>query len=279
MYLLYLDDSGDVDDPNINHFVLGGVAVFERQIHWLDQELNSIAARFDPANPHIVELHGNPMLQGNKGWKSFPQSERISAMQDCLRAFTRIPQSNVAFAIVIEKGSVKDVDPVEHAFEMLINRFDLFLRKRFQQGDPQRGLLVMDESSYEKRFQGLARNFKTQGHRWGQLRNLAEVPLFVDSRATRLIQLADIVSYSIFRNFEKKDDRFLPIIKDRFVIDRSGSTLIEWLLPPKQRPQALGLARSEHSTTVTKNGSTSTVTVVEEAVLIASNEKATNRGE
>lgn len=30
MYLLYVDDSGEESDPNINHFVLGGFAIFER---------------------------------------------------------------------------------------------------------------------------------------------------------------------------------------------------------------------------------------------------------
>ncbi|WP_366469013.1 DUF3800 domain-containing protein [Pandoraea sp.] len=32
----------------------------------------------------------------------------------------------------------------------------------------------------------------------GRLRNFAEVPLFVDSRATRLMQLADTMCYWIF---------------------------------------------------------------------------------
>ncbi|WP_082711630.1 DUF3800 domain-containing protein [Methylobacterium indicum] len=269
MYLLYLDDSGDVDDPKINHFVLGGVAIFERQTHWIGKELDAIAARFDPADPAAVELHGNPMVQGNRGWKAFSQNDRITAIQDSLRVFERVHTKNKAFAVVIEKGSVKDKDPVEHAFELLINRFDRYLQKLHRQGDTQRGLLVMDKSSYENRFQGLARNFRDNGHSWGQLRNLSEVPLFVDSRATRLIQLADLVAYSIFRSFERGDDRFLPLFKHRFEQDALGSSLVPWLVPPGDKITSAAVV-STHSTTISKeNGTVKQVEVIEEVVAIS----------
>ncbi|MCV5260917.1 DUF3800 domain-containing protein [Escherichia coli] len=38
----------------------------------------------------------------------------------------------------------------------------------------------------------------------------------MDSKASRLIQLADLVSYSIFRKFEFNDDEFYKIIENRF---------------------------------------------------------------
>jgi Protein of unknown function (DUF3800) len=47
------------------------------------------------------------------------------------------------------------------------------------------------------------------------------VPLFLDSKASRLIQLADIVAYAVFRYYEKGDNRFFPIIQSRF--DSEGS--------------------------------------------------------
>lgn len=229
MYLLYVDDSGDVADPNLSHFVLGGVAVFERQAYWLAKELDKIASRFDPADPDSIELHGNPMVQGNKGWKRFPQENRISAIKDCLYCLARTHPKNRIFSVVIEKNSVRDGDPVEFAFEQLCNRFDRYLARLHKDGDTQRGLLVIDESSYEKKFQGLARNFWSIGHRWGRLANISEVPLFVDSRASRLIQLADLISYGIFRKFEKDDDRFFSIVSQRF--DRDGQQihgLVHW---------------------------------------------------
>ena len=62
----------------------------------------------------------------------------------------------------------------------------------------------------------MLREFKYSGHTWGQTKNYAEVPVFLDSKASRLIQLADIVAYAIFRNFEHNDPRWFDIIKQCF---------------------------------------------------------------
>ncbi|WP_404403274.1 DUF3800 domain-containing protein [Pelagibacterium halotolerans] len=229
MYLLYVDDSGDIDDPNLTHFVLGGFAIFERQTYWLSKELDAIAERFDAADPHSIELHGNPMVQGNRGWKRFPRADRNLAISDAISAFKRTHPKNKIFSVVMEKGSVEGDDPVEFAFEQLCNRFDRYLTRLHREGDTQRGLLIMDKTGYERRFQGLARDFSSTGHRWGTLRNVAEVPMFVDSRASRLIQLADLMSYSIFRHFEKSDSENYNLLSSRF--DAEGTQvhgLVHW---------------------------------------------------
>ena len=43
MYLLYLDDSGSVSNAEDRYIVLAGIAVFERQIHWLSEQFDIIA--------------------------------------------------------------------------------------------------------------------------------------------------------------------------------------------------------------------------------------------
>ncbi|MCW5730570.1 MAG: DUF3800 domain-containing protein [Alphaproteobacteria bacterium] len=40
------------------------------------------------------------------------------------------------------------------------------------------------------------------GHRWGKLYKIGEVPLFVSSRATRMIQIADMIAYALRRYYE-----------------------------------------------------------------------------
>lgn len=83
--------------------------------------------------------------------------------------------------------------------------------------------MLFDESSTEQRLQTLARDFKRQGHTFGKLRNFAEVPVFLDSRATRLIQLADIIAFAIFRHYEAQDSQYFEIIKNCF--DQEGGTI------------------------------------------------------
>ena len=216
MHLLYADESGSSKDPNQNYLVLAGVSVFERQSYWISNELDEIAARFDPANPDEVELHGNPMLNGKGIWRRYPKDKRFKAIEDILQVLADSHISNRIFASVIKKSSISPADPVETAFEQLSNRFDLYLMRLHRNKDTQRGIIIFDKSTYESSLQALATNFRTIGHSWGVLRNLGEVPLFLDSKASRLIQLADIIAYVIFRYYEVSDSRFFPIIEDRF---------------------------------------------------------------
>jgi hypothetical protein len=218
MHLLYLDESGSVADPNQKYFVLAGVAIFERTTHWIEQELNDIAARFSPHDPYSVELHGSPMRSGRDGWKNHPLDHRLQAIKDALQTITAKQKNGVKlFGAVIKKASLAGEDPIEHAFERLSSRFDLYLKRLYaKHNDPQRGLILFDKASTEQRIQTLAREFKYAGHAWGKTKNYAEVPVFLDSRASRLIQLADLVAFSLFRLHEANDNSFYDVIKRCF---------------------------------------------------------------
>lgn len=215
MNLLYADESGTVSDPKQIHFVLAGISVFERQCYWIDNQLDIIASQFNPADPGSVELHGSPMMNGRKFWRQFPLPVRIKAIKDSLQTLADSHVGNKVFACVLRKSIILPRDPVEFAFEQLASRFDYFLRKLHNRGDTQRGIIIFDKSTYETTIQNLATDFRKIGHTWDILRNLAEVPLFIDSRASRLIQLADMVAYAIFRKYEQGDDQFYKIIENR----------------------------------------------------------------
>lgn len=223
MHLLYIDESGSVADPNQHYFVLAGVSIFERKTHWVEQKLNSIAAQFSPSAPWDVELHGSPMRSGRDGWKKHKLSDRLQAMDATLQQGVADQHGDGVrlFGAVVKKSNIVGIDPVEHAFEQLASRFDLFLKRLYSKhNDPQRGLILLDKSSTEQRIQNLARDFKYSGHSWGKTKNYAEVPVFLDSKASRLIQLADMVAFALFRFYEHNDDRFYNIIKNCF--DREG---------------------------------------------------------
>ena len=78
-------------------------------------------------------------------------------------------------------------------------------------------------SFYEEDLQGLARRFREEGTRWGALRNLAEVPLFVDSAASRLIQIADLLGWAVWRRYEYHDTRYFDQVVRRF--DTEGGVM------------------------------------------------------
>lgn len=218
MYLLYLDDSGSAKNKNESHLVLGGFSVFERQLHWLATKLDELAKHIHPQDPDAVEFHASHIFAGRIApWKSMSKPERRDVIKSILKIFSESHPSTVAFACVIHKDSYPNQDPMESAFEELCSRFDMQLKRLHASGETHRGIIIVDESSYETSLQQLARNFRSLGTRWGKkLVNVTEVPLFVDSRACRAIQIADHIAYSVFRRYEAGDTSYLDIIAPRF---------------------------------------------------------------
>lgn len=215
MYLLYLDDSGSVSNPQDRHIILAGLAVFERKGHWLSESMDSLAKRVWPDSPGTLEFRGADIRGGKKHWRGVGKDDRAQAYKDALALISRAAKVRL-FGAVVHKAARSPDDPMEYAFEQICNRFDRFLGRLHKQGDTQRGLIVLDESSYETSLQGLARDFRSIGHRWGHLHNIADVPFFVDSRATRLIQYADLIAYALRRYYEVGDDELFNLIAHKF---------------------------------------------------------------
>lgn len=217
MYLLYLDHSGEVTDPAQMHFTLAGISIFERQTYWISDAMDQIASRFNPTDPAAVELHANPMITGNKGWKAFKQDDRKSALIDVLKVIARSHSSTSLFGVCKDKRAAASSDMVAEIFESVCIRFDTHLKRLHQiKKETQKGLFIFDKAGYEQEVQKLALQFRTIGHSWGLTRNIAEVPLFLDSRASRLIQAADIVAWAINRKYERGDSSYFDIISARF---------------------------------------------------------------
>lgn len=217
MHILYADESYGFP-PGSNtyrYFILSGVSVYESQTFQLSEKLNSIAARFN-GGAESVELHGSPMFGGEKRWRKHAKEARIAAIKDVLRTLAESHRGNRIFASVVERGA-DDAHAMEYAFAQIVSRFDQYLgRLTYQNKRPQRGVILFDKSVREKFIQSAAAVYRDTGHQWGKLKYQAEVPVFIDSRASRLIQLADIVAYAINRKIAHGDPQFYGIIQSRF---------------------------------------------------------------
>jgi hypothetical protein len=226
MHILYIDDSGDVENPTERHFVLGGIAIFERGIYHQIVAADNCVDAFGLGDPVGIELHGSPMYNGRDGvWRTVrDRPTREKMIKNALSSFSTAASVRL-FAVVIDKEAVSPQDPIQLAFEELCNRFNLFLQRLNNRNpnDSQRGMIVMDESKHERPLQALARHFRVNGGRWGAFRNLAEVPLFVDSKASRLVQLADLVAWATWRRYEHSDGRFFDPLIPKF--DSEGGVL------------------------------------------------------
>lgn len=222
MYLLYADESGTPGSSR--YFVLAGLAVFERQTYFLSRELDSIEARHFPDVSETVEFHSADLFaRSSKLQAPFDQlslDERKQLRDEILTIIAK--SKTVLFAVAIEQDAVEE-PPYELAIEELVNRFDRMLHRRFRGDDRQRGLVVVADSSYRQNIAALAKRIWREGHRWGQLRNMADGPFFAPARESRLLQLADFCSNAVYRRYEHGDIRQFDAIARR--LDRQGRQL------------------------------------------------------
>ncbi len=224
MFLLYLDDSGSAQNPAEDYLVLGGICVFEHQVHYFTQELDAIARRLCDSGPDSVEFHASDIFSGREPpWSTLTKPQRKSVIQEVLGVLAKSYDTANAFACAVHKASFPSRDPMEIAFEDLCSRFELFLKRKRDDGDNQRGLIILDDSTYETTLQRLAREFRTIGTQWNVIRNIVDVPLFVNSQASRCVQVADHVAYAVFRRYNAGDTSYLDGVLSRFCFD--GRTL------------------------------------------------------
>jgi len=219
MYLLYLDDSGSIENIDEDYFVLGGICLHESKVRYINRFLDDMAKQISPDNPNDIEFHASEIFGGREEpWKSIARLERIEIIKRVLNACNYEARETCLFASAIHKESFPKHEAVERAFTDLCSRFNLFLERTYRQKDePQEGMIILDESSHETDMQTLATKFRQEGTPWERkITNIQEVPLFVDSKASRVIQLADHIAYAVFRRYNAGDINYFDVIQHRF---------------------------------------------------------------
>lgn len=204
MYLLYLDESGNPDDASDRHFVLAGAAVFERSTYFLSQAFDQVQTKHFPGVQPIA-FHTTEIRTGKDFWRKVQDDTRQAVLDDlCLAIANQV--GLCLFASVIEKTDrLHGEDAVKAATEEICVAFDRFLVRKHRSGDTQRGLIVFAEGQYHKRNRVWVRDFREMGTRVGALNNLSDIPYFATPKETRLLQVADLVSHSVFRLYERRD--------------------------------------------------------------------------
>lgn len=219
MYLLYVDESGQAGGTRDSYFVVGGVALHEQDCYPLTRALEAHMASALPTRWKHLELHASEIWAGRHEWAAVPEKDRhqlIRSTFDLLGQWTapsgRVPRY---FAIALHKGSFP-ARVVDRAHEELFSRFDEFLTRLHHDGQSHRALVVADESSYESLLQTLVPQWKRTGARMGRLHSLAEVPLYANSKASRLIQVADFVAWAVGHFYERGHTEWMQALNHRF---------------------------------------------------------------
>jgi hypothetical protein len=104
LYILYLDESGNENDPNDRFFVLAGMALFERQTYFLSQALDEIQRKYFPRHQPIP-FHASEIRSGRNLWRKVDEATRHAVLADVAEAISRSPDRGRAlYAAAIEKS-------------------------------------------------------------------------------------------------------------------------------------------------------------------------------
>lgn len=217
MYLLYLDESGNPDDASDRHFVLAGLAVFERRTYWMQQEAELIKAKHFPNAPPL-DFHAQPIKSGKGVWRRVDADVRAIVLANIGNIIAKAPQSEcVLFGSIVEKTDQRyGEEAIRLALEQVCKRFDTLLARKASRGNPQRGLIVLAQSHYEQRAKTWVNQFRSLGTQWGVLNNLSDIPFSAPAKESRMLQLADYVAHALFLLYERRDASLIKSIINRF---------------------------------------------------------------
>ena len=220
MYLLYADESGS---PSEGHFTLGGLAVHEQDAYPLARAVDELFSRL-PSLYRTEELHTQQVRQGSGRWNGLSRERRHELMQEVSDLLVGGPPDSprrpVLFAVVLHRASFPRYNPYERAYEEFFARCNGMLGRLASQGDRHRCVVIADQSRLESAIQSAMLEWRERGASTGAaigpLSAYAEVPLFVDSKASRLVQLADFVAHWVYRAYESGDDSVLKTLASGF---------------------------------------------------------------
>ncbi|HET8640519.1 MAG TPA: hypothetical protein VFM37_01205 [Pseudonocardiaceae bacterium] len=190
MCLLFVDESGT--HGGLHPFVLGAMAVHENDAAPMQSELDKLVIKRlgrVPLNIEEFELHAGDMRNAKKPadpakrvsiWAGYPRQLRLALLNETYDLTASFQPDNpnlppALFGVVVERLFRKDWSDVERerfAYEVLLNKFDVMLkRRRVRKGLPNRGLVIHDRRVVAERdIQQWASEWRVAAGRIGQLR-------------------------------------------------------------------------------------------------------------
>jgi Protein of unknown function (DUF3800) len=220
LYLLYVDESGLPRGKQDDHFVLAGLALHEEDCYPLARSLDAAQRRVLPGPNGNLELHASRIISGREEWSHVSGPDRLKVLDRSFRLLKEWTapsgRAPVYFAVVIHKRSFPGKSALQVAYDQLLARFDSFISRLHLSGDSHRSLVIADDSSYEKLLQKITPQWKEGTAGVKKIHSLVEVPLFVDSKASRLIQAVDLVAWATFNYYERGHTQYFAKIHPRF---------------------------------------------------------------
>ncbi|MFO8001338.1 MAG: DUF3800 domain-containing protein [Marinilabilia sp.] len=218
MYLMYVDESGDVGTNNspTRYFVLSAIVLHE--LRWKDTLSNLVDFRRGLRDKKGLklrdEIHANEFINKPGELKRIKRNDRLDILKKCVDWLNNQPQLNI-FSVALDKDGKTD-DIFEFAWNTLIMRFENTIRHNNFSG-PQnpddRGIVLSDNTEGERlrKLIRKMRHFNTVpnmqklyagGYRNIKLEYVIEDPIFRDSQHSFIHQMNDVLAYCVRQRYE-----------------------------------------------------------------------------
>lgn len=213
MYLMYVDESGDPGMKNSpsRYFILTGLVVHELNQQACFEQLIDFRRRMRDAFGLKLrqEIHAYDFVSRHPGELStIKKNDRLSIIRFLARELSSMRDLNIINVVVDKSVRPESYDPFEHAWTVLIQRFENTISYRNFSGArnaDDRGLIVADKGE-DLKLTKLLRKMRRynpipnrsavgSGYRNLVISKIIEDPIFRDSRDSYFIQVCDLAAF------------------------------------------------------------------------------------
>jgi len=236
MYLMYVDESGDVGllGSPTRYFVLVGLVVHE--LHWREALDKLVEFRQLLKTRWSIrlrdEIHAGPLLTRPGDLARIAKHERLEILRRYADWLANMPYLNIISVVVDKQNRPAGADVFEFAWRTLIQRFEnTITHGNFPgpAGVPSMGMLFPDRSD-EKKLNGLLKKMRkynpiphqgNSGFKDVPIQYVIEDANFRNSEHSYFIQSADVVAYLLFQHLSPS----------AYVMRKSGNNFYKRLEP------------------------------------------------
>lgn len=233
MYSLVLDESGTHAGAPV--LLVAGVAVHETDVRQLEADIHAVLDHhLTPLgqDPYEFEAHAADLKTparprprgGGRGvrpgspWLGISSQVRLDVLNDVYDAVSNFKAASEdfpcrIFGAVIDRRNKTQTKAERMAYEHVLHRFDEMLTEvSDSSGVEQRGIVLHDRrDGYDRTVQDLTAKWQ-RATGSSRIDRLVHVPVFADSRASRLIQAADFISYALWRHYNNGETEHIDLL-------------------------------------------------------------------
>lgn len=222
MYLMYVDESGDPGAISpVRHFILSGLIIpatdwqesFERH-HQMRRHLKTTYGF-----PVRAELHGASLVDTRYGDSNVRnlggRITRMKLFQDVMQSLVGVFPTAKTFSVYVDKDAAfqsnyRRENYLTLAWNYLLNRYHRFLEHNC---DNAPGVVISDDSASStirslmrkmRVYNPLPSHYDPRGFYNAPVRTIIEDPFFRESQHSYFVQIADIISHSLYRKLYVK---------------------------------------------------------------------------